>query len=410
MIGAVGSSGGLAPQRRAIIGLGASLGDRRTTLSLAVQCLAAWPGVRCLDVSRVYESVPLGAARSLFLNAAVLVSTRRSPRALLEMCKSIERRLGRRPAARWADRVIDLDLLLVEGCVRRGQHLRLPHPGLLLRDFALIPAQEVAPSLRHGVACLCLRDAPPPSVRTGCRPVGSIALRVARETARSWSDQRQRNMKLFLDSPSLDQLRQASAWGVVDGVWSHACMLAGDGPDSPHAIRRTCQIVAGPVLAQTLSTEWQGLVAEGRLLARTNEHLVVCVPSTVDGLRATAVLVDDGIDVHVGLCFGPDEALSAAQAGAAYVSVFLGDYLDRIRPADLDRVKGIAALYADNPDLGTRILVDASRHAKHLPELAQAGVDIAVLPFFSLKSWCVPTEMVLTATEVGTVAERGALP
>ncbi len=133
----------------AVIGLGASLGDRATTLELAARLLSVWPGIRVRRSSRLYWSAPVGGvAGAAFLNGAVLVATTLSPTALASALREIEVRLGRRPTRRWADRVIDLDLLWIEGVSVDEDGLTVPHPRLQQRDFALVPLLEVAPAAR----------------------------------------------------------------------------------------------------------------------------------------------------------------------------------------------------------------------------------------------------------------------
>lgn len=130
----------------AVIGLGASLGDRVTTLETAVRLLDAWPGLQVRRTSRLYASAPVGGvAGQPFLNAAVRVECRLTADALASTLRQIEARLGRRPSRRWADRIIDLDLLWIEGFRLRSAELTVPHPRLRDRDFALIPLVEVAP-------------------------------------------------------------------------------------------------------------------------------------------------------------------------------------------------------------------------------------------------------------------------
>ncbi|MSQ02225.1 MAG: 2-amino-4-hydroxy-6-hydroxymethyldihydropteridine diphosphokinase [Myxococcales bacterium] len=133
----------------AVVGLGASMGDRATTLELAARLLSVWPGIRVRRSSRLYWSAPVGGvAGAAFLNGAVLVATTLSPAALASSLREIEVRLGRRPTRRWADRVLDLDLLWMEGVSLDDGALTVPHPRLLERDFALVPLVEVAPEAR----------------------------------------------------------------------------------------------------------------------------------------------------------------------------------------------------------------------------------------------------------------------
>ena len=132
----------------AVLGLGSSLGDREAALRFAVRALDADPRTTVLATSRVYRTRPVGAARGHFLNGAVRVETLHGAQQLLALCKGVEVRAGRRPAVRWGERVLDVDILLFAGLQQDDAVLTLPHPGLLQRRFALLPAQEVAPMLR----------------------------------------------------------------------------------------------------------------------------------------------------------------------------------------------------------------------------------------------------------------------
>ncbi len=385
-----------------LIGLGSSLGDRRRNIALAARCLLADPGVRLLASSRLYRTRPVGGAEGAFLNAVLAVESTHAPRGLLALCKRIELRVGRHPSRAWGDRTVDLDLLLVEGVVRRGQRLRLPHPGLALRDFALEPAREVAPMLVHPTLGLPLRDLPPPTIRTGLAPVAATALsgpvagagvlqyspgpsRAARAQQGSRpGPARSSSMKLFLDTANLDEIRQAHAWGIIDGVTTNPSLVAREGGDFVETVHQICEIVQGPVSAETVSKDWEGMVREGRLLARVSEHVVVKIPMTMDGIRATRVLADDGIDVNVTLCFQPAQALLAAKAGAAYISPFMGR-LDDISTEGVQLIETIVAMYANYPELGTEVLAASIRSPLHVAQVALAGADVATLPFAALK-------------------------
>lgn len=159
----------------AVIGLGSSMGERVRNLRLATRLLAAHREVRLLAGSRIWRSPPMGGvARGAFANAAVSIETSLSPQALLSWCKSVEVRVGRRPARRWGDRVVDLDILLYGEEIVREPALEVPHPGLLIRNFALLPAQEAAPGLRHPVTGALLRDSE--VTKQGMWPVGVLGL------------------------------------------------------------------------------------------------------------------------------------------------------------------------------------------------------------------------------------------
>jgi transaldolase len=382
----------------AIIGLGSSLGDRERALRLAVQAIDALRGVQLVATSRIYRSLPMGPARGYFLNAAVAVRTRLPPRALLGALRRIEVRLGRRPSARWSDRALDLDLLLHGRRVRRGRGLNLPHPGLAVRAFALRPAVEVAPEAWHPVLGRTLAALPCP-VEPGLRAVGVLPRALA--ARRPWryfrppaprgaqatsspSRARSQTMKFFLDTANLDEIREAHSWGIIDGVTTNPSLIAREGRDFVETIAQICEIVEGPVSAETVAMDAEGIIREGRLLAQVSPHVVVKVPLTIEGLKATRALSDDGIDVNVTLCFQPMQALMAAKAGAAYISPFLGR-LDDIASDGVGLVEQIVAIYANYPELGTEVLAASIRHPHHMTAVALAGADVATLPFAPLK-------------------------
>lgn len=235
---------------RALLGLGSSLEDRAARMSLALSCLAADPGLRLLRHSRLYRSRPMGPARGGFLNAVALVETRHSPRGLLAICKRIEQRLGRRPGPRWVDRAIDLDLLWMEGIRRGGRGLVLPHPGLLARDFVLLPALEVGTGLPlpGGVRLLpALR----PTIQTGACPLapGDPMGQPWPASAPSSGDPLDGGAALprvLLEEPSLDALREHRVRGLVDGLVLRADPSR---PGEAHDhLERWLPEVSGPIL------------------------------------------------------------------------------------------------------------------------------------------------------------------
>lgn len=190
-------------------------------------------------------------------------------------------------------------------------------------------------------------------------------------------------MKIFLDTANLDHIREAASWGVIDGVTTNPSLIAKEGGDFVDTIHQICEIVEGPVSAETVATDWEGMVREGRLLAQVSEHVVVKIPLTRDGIRATRVLADEGIDVNVTLCFQPAQALLAAKAGAAYISPFLGR-LDDISLEGVQLIEQIVQMYANYPDLGTEVLAASIRSPLHVAQVAMAGSDVATIPFSTL--------------------------
>jgi transaldolase len=191
-------------------------------------------------------------------------------------------------------------------------------------------------------------------------------------------------MKFFLDTANLDEIREAHSWGIIDGVTTNPSLIAREGRDFVETIAEICEIVQGPVSAETVAMDAEGIIREGRLLAQVSPHVVVKVPLTIEGLKATRALSDDGIDVNVTLCFQPMQALMAAKAGAAYISPFLGR-LDDIASDGVALVEQIVAIYANYPELGTEVLAASIRHPQHMTAVALAGADVATLPFAPLK-------------------------
>lgn len=372
----------------AVVGLGASLGDRERGMRTAVQALDAADGVDVVAVSRLYRTVPLGPAQGWFLNAAVAVQTTRSARGLLALCKDIEVRLGRRPAARWHDRALDLDLLAYGRRVRPGPGLALPHPGLLARPFALTPAAEVAPDWTHPLDGRPLSRIPvgaPTPTPVGVLSAPRKPLAGAAAAKYTGGPGRSARMKIFLDTANLDEIREAVGWGIVAGVTTNPSLLAREGSDFVQTLHQICELVRGPVSAETVAPDVDGMVREGRLLAQIHEHVVVKVPMTPAGLAATRILSDEGLDVNVTLIFQPAQALLAARAGAAYVSPFVGR-LDDVSQDGLDLVRQIVQILERCPQLGTQVIAASIRHARHVTGAALAGAHVATVPLAVLRA------------------------
>jgi transaldolase len=187
-------------------------------------------------------------------------------------------------------------------------------------------------------------------------------------------------MKFFLDTANVAEIREACSWGIIDGVTTNPSLIAREGRDFVEAIAEICEIVKGPVSAETVATDAAGMIREGRLLAQVSEHIVVKVPLTVEGIKATRALSDEGIDVNVTLCFQPAQALVAAKAGAAYISPFLGR-VDDIAGEGMQLIEQIVQIYNNYPDLGTEVLAASIRGPLHVAQVALAGADVATVPF-----------------------------
>lgn len=191
-------------------------------------------------------------------------------------------------------------------------------------------------------------------------------------------------MKLFIDTANLDEIREIHSWGILAGVTTNPSLVAREGGDFIRRVVEICDIVQGPVSAEVVAQDVDGMVREGRLLAGLSEHVVVKVPLTEAGLAATSVLASEGIKLNVTLCFQPLQALFAAQAGATYISPFIGRVDDISWDGD-ELIEQIVDIYASSPDIGTQVLAASIRHPMHLVKAALAGADVATVPYGVLK-------------------------
>ena len=186
-------------------------------------------------------------------------------------------------------------------------------------------------------------------------------------------------MKIFLDTANIDQIKEAHSLGILDGVTTNPSLIAKEQGDFIQALYDICELVQGPVSAETVSQDVEGMVREGLLLSQIHEHIVVKVPLTKAGLAATKRLSDEGIPVNVTLCFQPSQALLAAKAGAAYISPFLGR-LDDISHDGMTLIQEIVQIY-ENYDYDTEVLAASIRHPQHFVQAALAGSHVATVPY-----------------------------
>jgi transaldolase len=192
-------------------------------------------------------------------------------------------------------------------------------------------------------------------------------------------------MKFFLDTADLGEIRWASQAGLIDGVTTNPTLLsksAGD-VEPTDVLKEICSLVDGPVSAEVVAVDAEGMYSEGRELAKLADNIVVKVPMLEEGMVATGRLVADGIKVNVTLAFSSVQCLLAAKAGATYVSPFLGR-LDDIGHDSMDIVRE-ARLMFDNYGLETEILAASIRHPRHVAEAAMVGADVATMPTTVLK-------------------------
>ena len=186
-------------------------------------------------------------------------------------------------------------------------------------------------------------------------------------------------MKFFIDTANVKEIREAASLGIVDGVTTNPSLIAKEGRDFKQVIHEICSLVDGPISAEAVSLEADKMVAEGEDLAKIHKNVVVKLPMTRDGLKATKVLADRGIKVNMTLVFSPTQALLAAKVGAAYVSPFVGR-LDDISHYGMDLVRQIMAIY-NNYGFGTEVIVASVRNPLHVVDAALAGAHIATIPF-----------------------------
>lgn len=185
-------------------------------------------------------------------------------------------------------------------------------------------------------------------------------------------------MDLFIDSADVAELRAAAATGIVDGVTTNPSLIAKSGRKIRDAIAEICSIIPGPVSAEAVATEVDGMLKEGRYLAKIASNVVVKLPLTEEGLKACKVLSGEGVKVNVTLCFSAVQALLAAKSGAWFISPFIGR-LDDKGVDGMQLIRDIRAIY-DNYAFQTRILAASIRGADHVREAALAGADCATLP------------------------------
>ncbi len=190
-------------------------------------------------------------------------------------------------------------------------------------------------------------------------------------------------MKFFVDTAKIDDIKKANDMGVICGVTTNPSLIAKEGGRSQEdVLKEIASIVDGPISGEVKATtvDAEGMIAEGREIAKLHPNMVVKIPMTVEGLKATKVLASEGIDVNVTLIFTANQALLAAKAGAAYVSPFLGR-LDDISQAGIDLIESISAIFANYPDIDTEIIAASVRNPIHVTDCALAGADIATVPY-----------------------------
>ncbi|WP_127752799.1 MULTISPECIES: fructose-6-phosphate aldolase [unclassified Devosia] len=185
-------------------------------------------------------------------------------------------------------------------------------------------------------------------------------------------------MKFFVDTADINDIRELHEAGLVDGVTTNPSLIAKSGRDFKEVIKEIAAITPGPVSAEVASLEYEGMVAEGEHLAKIAQNIVVKLPLTLNGLKATKHFAEKGIKTNVTLCFSANQALLAAKAGATYISPFLGR-LDDLNLDGVELIENIRTIY-DNYQFDTQILAASIRTPNHVTQVALIGADVATIP------------------------------
>ncbi len=185
-------------------------------------------------------------------------------------------------------------------------------------------------------------------------------------------------MKIFIDTANLEEIREIASWGILEGATTNPTLLAREGKEPEKVLREICELVNGPVSAEVISQDAEGMIKEARELSKIHENIVIKIPFTVEGLKAVRALKEEGIRTNVTLVFNPIQALLAAKAGASFVSPFVGR-LDDIQTSGMDMVTDIITIF-ENYGFETEIIVASIRHPMHVLEAATLGAHIATIP------------------------------
>ena len=186
-------------------------------------------------------------------------------------------------------------------------------------------------------------------------------------------------MKIFIDTANINEIKEAASMGLLDGVTTNPSLVAKEGKNFKELIKEICSIVDGDISAEVISTDYDGMMREGRELAKLDDKIVVKIPLIKEGLKAVKSLKAEGIRTNVTLCFSPNQALLAAKAGAYILSPFVGR-LDDISSNGMELISQILTIYR-NYGFDTQVLVASVRHPLHVVEAALMGADIATIPF-----------------------------
>ncbi|MBI5047400.1 MAG: fructose-6-phosphate aldolase [Deltaproteobacteria bacterium] len=186
-------------------------------------------------------------------------------------------------------------------------------------------------------------------------------------------------MKFFIDTANIQEIKKANEWGLVDGVTTNPSLVSKEGRNFKDLIKEICSIVDGPISAEAVSLDAEGMIKEARELSKIHKNIVVKIPMTLEGLKAVKVVAKEGIKTNVTLVFSPTQALMAAKAGATYASPFVGR-LDDISQNGMELIDQIMTIY-ENYDFATEVIVASIRHPLHVVDAALTGAHVATIPF-----------------------------
>jgi len=188
-------------------------------------------------------------------------------------------------------------------------------------------------------------------------------------------------MQIYLDTANIDEIREAASWGILSGVTTNPSLMAKEkGADFKTTIQEIAELVDGPISAETVSLDAEGMLREGHEYVQWHPNVIIKVPSTPEGLKAVHQLAKDSIRTNVTLCFNANQALFAARAGAFIISPFIGR-VDDMSVDGIDLIREIVAIYRNDPAIKTMVLAASIRHPRHIIDAATAGADIATCPF-----------------------------
>jgi len=190
-------------------------------------------------------------------------------------------------------------------------------------------------------------------------------------------------VKIFIDTASVKEIKEAISLGVIDGVTTNPTLMAKEGRNSQQVLKEICALVNGPVSAEVIALESVAMVEEARQLVKLAKNIVIKIPLTKEGLKAVKILSAEGIKTNVTLCFSAAQALLVAKAGATYVSPFIGR-LDDLAQEGMDLIAQIKRIYV-NYDFKTQIIVASVRNPMHVVKSAEIGADIATVPFLVIE-------------------------